>query len=629
MAVYFWNVFSGLWNDPASWLGGVAPGSGDQGVVAHGVLTNATVDFTDLTVSGQTISVIAANQLSFSGSTIGADASLTNLDADGLVMSFVGTNTFDGPVFLQGSTQFYLIPATAANLVNNAWIDITGPASVMGSGTLTNNGLIHVGGIAGQAGGLGVIGGGVSLVNAGTVTVEGVADDPVGNTSVRFGSASGNGTVSASHAEVAFTGAVTEGLFQFNDDSAILQLNVDTAEYNAVIAGFKPGNRIDLGSTQADAVAYAADPGGYTGTLTVSFEGTAVAALHLDGFYAGYSFVLSDIGGDMGVTTVPCFAAGTLLATPTGEAAVEALRPGDAVLLADGTTGRVVWTGWREVACGQHPRPHDVLPVRVRASAFAAGVPLRDVVLSPDHAVFAAGVLIPVRYLLNGATVLQQAVRRVTYWHVELERHAVMLAAGLAVESYLDTGNRGDFANGPQPRRLHPDFAPVDPMAVWSGKACAPLRLEGAEVEAVRRGLLARAGAMGWRPVAGGKPCVLVDGRVVAPRVDGDSWLVLLPLGARRLVLESGAGVPRQMRLGAADGRRLGVAVAGPLWNGVPAGLGDARFGAGWHAAEPDWRWTDGAGTIDVTGLADIGFTLVAAERHWLAPVGGGRRAAA
>ena len=36
-----------------------------------------------------------------------------------------------------------------------------------------------------------------------------------------------------------------------------------------------------------------------------------------------------------------------------------------------------------------------------------------------------------------------------TYYHVELDRHAVLLAEGMPAESYLDTGNRGIFVNEP------------------------------------------------------------------------------------------------------------------------------------------------------------------------------------
>jgi hypothetical protein len=90
--------------------------------------------------------------------------------------------------------------------------------------------------------------------------------------------------------------------------------------------------------------------------------------------------------------------------------------------------------------------------VRVRAGAFAAGAPQRDLWLSPDHAVFVDDVLIPIRYLINGRTIAQERVDAVTYYHVELSDHEVILAEGLPCESYLDTGNRAAFAD--VPRRL-------------------------------------------------------------------------------------------------------------------------------------------------------------------------------
>jgi serralysin len=93
-----------------------------------------------------------------------------------------------------------------------------------------------------------------------------------------------------------------------------------------------------------------------------------------------------------------------------------------------------------------------VLPVRICASAFAAGIPARDLLLSPDHAVFVederGGVLIPVGNLVNGATIARQQVDGITYFHVELRKHDVLIAEGLKAESYLDTGNRASFESG-------------------------------------------------------------------------------------------------------------------------------------------------------------------------------------
>jgi phospholipase/lecithinase/hemolysin len=150
---------------------------------------------------------------------------------------------------------------------------------------------------------------------------------------------------------------------------------------------------------------------------------------------------------------VACFAAGTRILTANGEVPVERLRIGARVSLAGDGTAPVTWIGHSHVGCARHPRPREVWPIRVGASAFGQGVPGRDLFLSPDHAVFVggdpasseAGILIPVRYLINGATVAQIPCRCVDYFHLELPVHAVILAEGLMTESYLDNGNRSLF----------------------------------------------------------------------------------------------------------------------------------------------------------------------------------------
>ena len=192
---------------------------------------------------------------------------------------------------------------------------------------------------------------------------------------------------------------------------------------------------------------------------------------------------------------VACFAAGTRIATARGDIDVEALRAGDVVRLADGGAAPVTWLGHRRVACRRHARPADVMPVRIAAHAFGLGRPGRDLILSPDHAVFVEDVLIPVRYLLNDATVRQEEVDAVTYWHVELDRHAVLLAEGLPAESYLDTGNRAAFANGGAVVMAQPAFA----RDRWRHAGCAPLVTAGAAFDLVYRRLIVQALALGWR----------------------------------------------------------------------------------------------------------------------------------
>jgi 2',3'-cyclic-nucleotide 2'-phosphodiesterase (5'-nucleotidase family) len=200
--------------------------------------------------------------------------------------------------------------------------------------------------------------------------------------------------------------------------------------------------------------------------------------------------------------TVICFAAGTRIATPHGLVTVETLREGDLVTVALGSEhSTVVWVGYREVDCLQHPEPTKVWPVRVKAGALGPRMPVRDLYLSPDHAIFVEEVLIPIKHLINGTSIAQIAVDTVTYYHVELERHDILLAEGLPAESYLDAGDRGNFSNADGPIRLFPDFSGAAAAAmVWEAFGCAPLRIVGAEVEMVRRRLADRAAKSATTP---------------------------------------------------------------------------------------------------------------------------------
>ncbi len=312
---------------------------------------------------------------------------------------------------------------------------------------------------------------------------------------------------------------------------------------------------------------------------------------------------------------VPCFAAGTRIATGDGEIAVERLRAGDVVRLARGGTAAVRWVGHRALRVAGHPRPQDVMPVGVLAGAFGEGVPGRDLLLSPDHAVFVAGMLVPVRYLLNGATVASRTVERITYYHVELARHDVLLAEGLAAESFLDTGNRGAFVNGGGAVMAHPDFS----RAVWQAQGCAPLATGGEVVRAVQAHLLARAAELGFAVTLDAAPELVADGVVVrAVSCIGHLWRFELPRPAGLLRLRSRRAVPSEMVPGHADGRRLGVAVSLLRVDGRTIDL--ASVGEGWHGVEGGLRWTDGDALLPVAAGRVVELNLLPLVSYWVAP---------
>lgn len=158
------------------------------------------------------------------------------------------------------------------------------------------------------------------------------------------------------------------------------------------------------------------------------------------------------IGDPVTITGDPlpvCFGAGTLIATPEGEKAVETLEIGDMILTDDGKTVPVKWLGRQTVMpifAGERARP-----VRVSAGALGNGLPHTELVLTADHALIIDGLAINAGALVNGTTITQDAFdslpERTTFYHVETEGHMVILANGSEAETYVDYVTRRSFDN--------------------------------------------------------------------------------------------------------------------------------------------------------------------------------------
>ena len=228
-----------------------------------------------------------------------------------------------------------------------------------------------------------------TLVNDGAIVLEPSTLDTEGLT--------GTGLVTidaGSRLEVQGTVAGGETVM-FAGSGAYLHLDTPGSVAGGV-TNFGTGETIDLKAVNPASVTYSGGLLSFSGgsfALALTNPGTVSASTSGDG--AAISFI-------------PCFRAGTRIRTERGEVLVEDLKRGEPVL-AHGGGGRlipqpVVWIGRRSVDCRRHSKPELVWPVRVRAGAFGAGQPGRDLWLSPDHAVFVDDVLIPVRLLINGAT---------------------------------------------------------------------------------------------------------------------------------------------------------------------------------------------------------------------------------
>ncbi len=433
-------------------------------------------------------------------------------------------------------------------------------------------------------------------------------------------SATGGGKITlGSSASLEIGTTVDAGItVNFNDgsnDKVILD-GVSTALPTAALGqftGFQAGDIINLSN-----IAFSgASLGTYTsGHLTILSGGVKAADLLIPGLASLSSFSLAP-GATSGLDIVTCFAEGTRIQTPAGEIAIEALRAGDLVTIRDPATATehsrpIRWIGRRRINLRRHRQPELASPVRIRRGACADGLPRRDLLVSPDHAIFLDGVLIPARLLVNGATIAQETdLPAVQYFHIELDNHAILLAEGMPAESYLDTGNRASFENAGTPLVLHPDFAANTATLTWSRDACAELAVGPSAVEPIWRRLAERATALGFpapeaAPLpAEAAPWLEVNGQILrATTIRPGHHVFALPAHLRHhpLALRSEAARPSDRTPWLNDRRRLGIAVERILLHHeaevteIP--LDHPALAAGWWQAERDaarlWRWTDG-----------------------------------
>lgn len=431
---------------------------------APGVITNsAVIDAVGLNGYGVYLGAGGVITNTVSGSIIGT--------YDGVAASVAAAATISNAGYIYGVTLG--IDLKGGGLVTNlagATIESTATAVEITGGTLINAGTV-----TGTASGKAVVftAGATNrlVVEAGASFVGSVTGGGSGSTlEVGHGT---NGTLTGFGSQI--TGFNT---IVFDNGDAWTLAGSFGAFAGETVSGFSSDDHIVLSGVTG--VSSSANGG----TLTLVSNGTTETMSF--GTLSG-SLNVQTVGSDT-VISLACFATGTAIATPEGARPVESIAVGDEVRIANGEVLPVIWVGQRSIDCAAHPQPDWVLPVRVAAGAFGPGVPERDLFLSPDHAILAFGVLIPVKYLVNGDTVRQMEVETVTYHHIELTRHAVIFAEGLAAESYLDVGDRDSLGLGR-------DAAAPDRQLLRDALACAPLRVLGPEVERLRRHLAERAGA--------------------------------------------------------------------------------------------------------------------------------------
>lgn len=155
-----------------------------------------------------------------------------------------------------------------------------------------------------------------------------------------------------------------------------------------------------------------------------------------------------------------CFAGGTLIDVGDGQQRpVEDLRKGDYVVSYDRGPQKIRWVGDRKLSSKCLDDNPKLRPIRIRAGALGNGLPLRDLVVSPQHRILIKSaiaermfdepeVLVPARQLcqIDGIDIAHD-LEEVEYFHILLPQHEIVRAEGALTES-LYTGPQARAALG-------------------------------------------------------------------------------------------------------------------------------------------------------------------------------------
>jgi hypothetical protein len=193
--------------------------------------------------------------------------------------------------------------------------------------------------------------------------------------------------------------------------------------------------------------------------------------------------------GFVNATSVPCFVAGTLIATPDGDRRAETLVPGDMVMTKDDGAQPLRWIGSRRVAA-----EGDFAPIHIRANTLGQH---RDLLVSPLHRVLIkdilaellfgeAEVLIAARDLLNDHSITRREGGEVTYVHLLFDRHQVVFSEGLETESFLPGPQTATSFEAEVVEEIYSIFPELDPETGAGYPTAARRTLKRYEAELLR-----------------------------------------------------------------------------------------------------------------------------------------------
>jgi hypothetical protein len=202
--------------------------------------------------------------------------------------------------------------------------------------------------------------------------------------------------------------------------------------------------------------------------------GTAVATLFPSSKAGAQGLMLG-----FGRNRPRCFLTGTPIMTADGEVSIEHLNIGDRIITLRGESVAIKWIGRHSYKRSGRHWSSQVVPIRISRHALGPSIPHTDLYLSPGHRLFVDGMLVNAQDLVNGLSIvpaLPDDREKIEYFHVVLDTHEVILAAGAPAETFLlnSAAAHEGFANFAEFARLYPghrhhDMKPFAPSAGYGG----------------------------------------------------------------------------------------------------------------------------------------------------------------
>jgi hypothetical protein len=405
------------------------------------------------------------------------------LDNSGIVtggkIGFYGADT--GTVINTGSITGSL---TAVSLKNGGTVDNIGGYIGGGSigiyintgGTVTNSGTIE-----GSTDAIDAHNSSILVIDPGAVFIGAVVNSNNNETIILGGTTPGTLDMGNSFSGVSHISFATGSTWTL-EGSTLALANPTNKE---TITGFAAGDQIALDGFSVTSETYVSGRGLELG------NGTVEETIDLVGSFTTGSFEFNTVNGQVYVEAL-CYLRGTHILTPSGEVPIEILSPGDLVVTRFGGVQPIKWIGGQSYDPRFVARNPEKLPVRIAAGALGAGLPVRDLAISPGHSMLLDQKFVLARNLVNGVTIRQEpAATQIDYFQIELETHDCVLAEGAWSETFADApGLRAQFHNAANFWALYPDYETPPALAL-----AAPRPQAGPELEAALRPIVARAAA--------------------------------------------------------------------------------------------------------------------------------------